>query len=98
MAYSCFFHFFSLPGVLPFAGAMFFAYEVLDAIWDHYFPVTDKTLLSLVNGCFAGSFAQTVTFPLDTIRRKMQVNKVYICVYICQFYCIFQHRSNPCIK
>jgi solute carrier family 25 protein 43 len=47
------------------------AYDVLDKAWN---KPRDKsnTLQSFVNGCLAACFAQTFSFPFDTIRKKMQ--------------------------
>ena len=52
---------------------MFLAYEVMDSIWEHYLHFAQSPIRGLVNGCLAGAIAQTVTFPLDTVRKKMQV-------------------------
>jgi solute carrier family 25 protein 43 len=61
----------SVIGVVPFAGGTFMAYEVLDRAWSK--PKDKMTPLeNFINGCLAASFAQTFSFPFDTIRKKLQ--------------------------
>jgi len=61
----------SVIGVIPFAGGTFMSYEILDALWDK--PKDKMTPLeNFINGCLAASFAQTFSFPFDTIRKKLQ--------------------------
>lgn len=61
----------SIAGVIPFQGFTFMAYEILSVLWGK-----PKNKLSgwenFVNGCLAGAFAQTFSFPFDTVRKKMQ--------------------------
>jgi len=59
----------SVIGVVPFAGGTFMAYEVLDKAWNK--PKDKMTPLeNFINGCLAASFAQTFSFPFDTIRKN----------------------------
>lgn len=61
----------SVIGVVPFAGGTFMAYEVLDGLWGK--PKEKMTPMeNFLNGCLAASFAQTFSFPFDTIRKKLQ--------------------------
>jgi len=61
----------SVIGVIPFAGGTFMAYEVLDGLWGK--PKDKMTPMeNFINGCLAASFAQTFSFPFDTIRKKLQ--------------------------
>eukprot|EP00800_Vazella_pourtalesii_P015709 TRINITY_DN4310_c1_g2_i1.p1 TRINITY_DN4310_c1_g2~~TRINITY_DN4310_c1_g2_i1.p1 ORF type:complete len:333 (+),score=61.22 TRINITY_DN4310_c1_g2_i1:898-1896(+) len=61
----------SIIGVIPFAGGTFMAYEVLDRAWDK--PKAKMTPMeNFINGCLAAAFAQTFSFPFDTIRKKLQ--------------------------
>jgi len=61
----------SIIGVIPFAGGTFMAYEILDKAFgtprDKMSPIQN-----FINGCLAASFAQTFSFPFDTIRKKLQ--------------------------
>jgi solute carrier family 25 protein 43 len=61
----------SIIGVIPFAGGTFMAYEVLDKAWGK--PKNKMSgLENFLNGCAAAAFAQTFSFPFDTIRKKLQ--------------------------
>jgi len=61
----------SVIGVVPFAGGTFMAYEILDKAWGK--PKDKMTAVeNFINGCLAASFAQTFSFPFDTIRKKLQ--------------------------
>jgi solute carrier family 25 protein 43 len=61
----------SVIGVIPFAGGTFMAYEILDKAWGK--PKDKMTAMeNFINGCLAASFAQTFSFPFDTIRKKLQ--------------------------
>lgn len=59
-------------GILPYAGINFSAYETLRALASQRYgdnvPVTAK----LVCGGLAGAIGQTVAYPLDVVRRRMQ--------------------------
>jgi len=61
----------SIIGVIPFSGFTFLSYEFLDRAWGK--PKDQITpLQNFINGCLAASFAQTFSFPFDTIRKKLQ--------------------------
>lgn len=61
----------SIIGVIPFAGGTFMSYEILDKAWNK--PKEKMTAMeNFINGCLAASFAQTFSFPFDTIRKKLQ--------------------------
>jgi len=61
----------SIIGVIPFAGGTFMAYDFLDKAWGK--PKEKMTALeNFTNGCLAAAFAQTFSFPFDTIRKKLQ--------------------------
>ncbi|KAF0474119.1 mitochondrial carrier [Gigaspora margarita] len=63
----------TLLGVAPYVALNFHSYEVLRK----YFTPVDRTsppvAQKLLCGALAGSFAQTITYPLDVLRRRMQV-------------------------
>ena len=67
----------TLAGILPYAGFKFFVYEsaVLRYRLTHrqeaHTPV--PTHIKLLAGASAGLVAQTITYPLDVVRRNMQV-------------------------
>ena len=61
----------SILGVIPFSGATFMGYEVLAYVWGK--PRNELNgWQNFINGCLAGAFAQTFSFPFDTVRKKMQ--------------------------
>ncbi|KAK4055232.1 hypothetical protein OIV83_000512 [Microbotryomycetes sp. JL201] len=61
-------------GVAPYVGINFAAYEALRAAIMARDPDTPPgTLAKLACGAAAGSISQTLTYPLDVLRRKMQV-------------------------
>ena len=51
----------------------FQAYEVLRAYLTPPGETSPTVGMKLLGGALAGSFAQTVTYPLDVLRRRMQV-------------------------
>lgn len=61
----------TLIGILPYAGLKFYIYEELKSRVpeDHKKSVA----LRLSCGALAGLFGQTLTYPLDVVRRQMQV-------------------------
>jgi len=63
----------SIVGVVPYVGLDFGVYETLK----QWAPKDDKgnvdRFTTLANGAFAGSCAQTVAYPLDVVRRRLQV-------------------------
>ncbi|KZT58579.1 mitochondrial carrier [Calocera cornea HHB12733] len=59
-------------GVAPYVGINFAAYELLRGIITP--PDKQTTLRKLLCGALAGTISQTCTYPLDVLRRKMQVN------------------------
>ncbi|PWN42023.1 mitochondrial carrier [Ceraceosorus guamensis] len=63
-------------GVAPYVAINFFAFESLKA-WNFGRPSgpSDEvsTLSNLICGALAGTISQTLTYPLDVLRRRMQV-------------------------
>jgi len=67
----------SILGVIPFAGATFMAYEILETMWGK--PKSKLSpLQNFIDGCLAGAFAQTISFPFDTVRKKLQAQSKHI--------------------
>ncbi|KAF9227460.1 mitochondrial carrier [Gyrodon lividus] len=58
-------------GVAPYVGINFAAYEALRGIITP--PGKSSVTRKLICGALAGSISQTLTFPFDVLRRKMQV-------------------------
>ncbi|KAG0280636.1 hypothetical protein BGZ95_009377 [Linnemannia exigua] len=63
----------TLTGVAPYVALNFQAYEVLRTHLTPPGEIAPSVGMKLVCGAVAGSFAQTVTYPLDVLRRRMQV-------------------------
>lgn len=58
-------------GVAPYVGINFAAYEFLRGVITP--PGKNSVVRKLVCGALAGSISQTLTYPFDVLRRKMQV-------------------------
>ncbi|CAN8325984.1 unnamed protein product [Cochlearia groenlandica] len=65
----------SLYGIFPYAGLKFYFYEEMK----RHVPDEHKKDISLklVCGSVAGLLGQTLTYPLDVVRRQMQVERLY---------------------
>ncbi|XP_039033387.1 mitochondrial carrier protein CoAc2-like [Hibiscus syriacus] len=64
----------SLYGIFPYAGLKFYFYEEMK----RHVPDDQKKniMVNLVCGSVAGLLGQTFTYPLDVVRRQMQVQRV----------------------
>lgn len=62
-------------GIFPYAGLKFYFYEEMK----RHVPAEHKKDISLklVCGSVAGLLGQTLTYPLDVVRRQMQVERLY---------------------
>ncbi|KAF7830456.1 mitochondrial carrier protein CoAc1 [Senna tora] len=64
----------TLTGILPYAGLKFYMYEKLKM---HVPEEHRKSILMRLScGALAGLFGQTVTYPLDVVKRQMQVGSL----------------------
>jgi hypothetical protein len=61
----------TLIGILPYAGLKFYIYEDLKSRVPEVYK--RSVILKLSCGALAGLFGQTLTYPLDVVRRQMQV-------------------------
>ncbi|KAF9584201.1 hypothetical protein BGW38_007253 [Lunasporangiospora selenospora] len=66
----------TLTGVAPYVALNFQSYEVLRAYLTPPGETSPSVGMKLLGGAIAGSFAQTVTYPLDVLRRRMQVTQM----------------------
>jgi len=64
----------TLMGVAPYVALNFQSYEVLRAYFTPPGETTPSGVHKLACGALAGTIAQTFTYPLDVLRRRMQVN------------------------
>jgi hypothetical protein len=63
----------SLWGILPYAGINFSTYETLRALTATYYGDNSVPVpVKLICGGLAGAVGQTVAYPLDVVRRRMQ--------------------------
>jgi solute carrier family 25 protein 43 len=61
----------TLLGIVPFVGGTFMAYEIAESMWNK--PKDQFNSLDIfLSGCVAASIGQTVAYPFDTVRKKMQ--------------------------
>lgn len=64
----------TLTGILPYAGLKFYIYEELKR---HVPEEHQKSIVMRLScGALAGLFGQTFTYPLDVVRRQMQVENL----------------------
>ena len=67
----------TLVGIVPYAGINFFAYERQKGYWVNVHPGKSDadipTPLRLIMGAAAGATGQTATYPIDLVRRRMQI-------------------------
>ncbi|KAI5988597.1 mitochondrial carrier domain-containing protein [Pisolithus albus] len=69
----------TMVGMIPYAGTAFLTWDFLRA---HFYPDRDDTstrpgiLANLAIGAVAGAVAQTVSYPLEVTRRRMQVGGI----------------------
>jgi hypothetical protein len=78
----------TLLGILPYSGLKFYTYQKLKRMWlNVHHPAERDTskslkqlkppvLMTLLFGAVAGIVGQTFTYPLDIVRRRMQVQGV----------------------
>jgi len=60
-------------GVAPYVGLNFMCYETLKSLVKVHLNPNPTTMQLLFCGGVAGTVAQTITYPLDVLRRKMQM-------------------------
>ncbi|OAV85951.1 hypothetical protein PTTG_00085 [Puccinia triticina 1-1 BBBD Race 1] len=65
----------TICGMVPYAGTSFLVWGTLQSRLPSHLPSTirDSVVVNLLCGSIAGMAAQTVSYPLEIIRRKMQV-------------------------
>lgn len=82
----------TLLGILPYAGLKFYVYERLKGglSTDEAPTITMK----LTCGAIAGLIGQTLTYPLDVVRRQMQVQIPFFSQPIGEFQYVFEHHKN----
>ncbi|XP_007891311.2 solute carrier family 25 member 43 isoform X2 [Callorhinchus milii] len=61
----------TILGAIPFSAGSFLVYINLDNLWRKP-SVKFTALQNFANGCLAAGVAQTLSFPFETVKRKMQ--------------------------
>lgn len=70
----------TLTGILPYAGLKFYMYEKLKT---HVPEEHQRSIMMRLScGALAGLFGQTLTYPLDVVKRQMQVFKHHFYVFL----------------
>nr|XP_053622854.1 mitochondrial coenzyme A transporter SLC25A42 isoform X2 [Plodia interpunctella] len=59
-------------GVIPYAGVSFFTYDTLKHTYLEHFGTPQSTIVNVAFGGAAGALAQSASYPLDIVRRRMQ--------------------------
>ncbi|XP_068627286.1 mitochondrial coenzyme A transporter SLC25A42 [Battus philenor] len=62
----------TMLGVIPYAGVSFFTYDSLKRWYSEYRGSSAVGFSNIVLGGIAGALAQTASYPLDIVRRRMQ--------------------------
>lgn len=66
----------SMYGILPYAGVKFYVYQHMKQYYFHRYHREEgrlPTTVMLACGAVAGLAAQTLTYPFDVVRRRMQI-------------------------
>jgi solute carrier family 25 phosphate transporter 23/24/25/41 len=63
----------SIIGVVPYVGVDFAAYETLKQYSPKQADGSVNGFVTLANGAVAGTMAQTISYPMDLVRRRLQV-------------------------
>ena len=87
--------------IMPYTGSQFYAYDKLSRwIREHNDGRPTSIGQKLAAGCMAGVFAQSVSYPLDTVRRRMQVQGASVGkqLYSSSFDCVRQILRNEGVR
>jgi hypothetical protein len=64
-------------GIIPYGGINFMSYEYFKRLWEQHYGQGEDALpthVRLLSGGFAGALGQTASYPLDVVRRRMQLS------------------------
>ncbi|XP_032993508.1 solute carrier family 25 member 43 [Lacerta agilis] len=67
----------SVLGAIPFSIGSFLVYTHLDKIWGQP-SIRFTPVQNFVNGCLAAGVAQSLSFPFETVKRKMQAQSPFL--------------------
>ncbi|XP_072361958.1 solute carrier family 25 member 43 isoform X2 [Scyliorhinus torazame] len=84
----------TVMGTVPFSAGSFLVYINLDRLWNKP-SVKHTPLQNFGNGCLAAGVAQTVSFPFETVKRKMQIIPYYGLMFstleFCKRVCLYNN-------
>eukprot|EP00766_Chilomastix_caulleryi_P003187 gnl/Chilomastix_caulleri/424.p1 GENE.gnl/Chilomastix_caulleri/424~~gnl/Chilomastix_caulleri/424.p1 ORF type:complete len:290 (+),score=94.10 gnl/Chilomastix_caulleri/424:87-956(+) len=63
----------TILGVIPYEGGQFMMHGYLNKLWSEKMARPMNTVEKLLIGCLSGGFAQSISYPVDTVRKAMQV-------------------------
>jgi solute carrier family 25 protein 16 len=63
--------------MVPYAGVSFMLYETIKRETYQSFPAFSPSTVHLISGALAGAISQTAAYPLEVVRRRMQVGGQY---------------------
>ncbi|TRY97943.1 hypothetical protein DNTS_000280 [Danionella cerebrum] len=64
-------------GAVPFSFGCYAVYVNLDKLWQER-HVRFTSLQNFINGCLAAGVAQTLSFPFETVKKKMQAQSMFL--------------------
>uniref|UniRef100_H3ARK7 Solute carrier family 25 member 43 n=1 Tax=Latimeria chalumnae TaxID=7897 RepID=H3ARK7_LATCH len=67
----------TILGAIPFSAGSYFVYVNLDKVRNEQ-SVRFTPLQNFINGCLASGVAQTLSFPFETVKRKMQTGSGHL--------------------
>ncbi|KAF7228475.1 solute carrier family 25 member 43 [Nothobranchius furzeri] len=67
----------TVVGVVPFSVGCYVVYINIDKLWQEP-PSRFTPLQNFINGCFAAGVAQTLSYPFETVKRKMQAQSAHL--------------------
>eukprot|EP00102_Acyrthosiphon_pisum_P019040 XP_016656250.1 PREDICTED: mitochondrial coenzyme A transporter SLC25A42-like [Acyrthosiphon pisum] len=65
----------TILGIVPYAGTSFYTYSYLKTFMKEKHGY-DNIITNLTSGSMAGMIGRTTSYPLDTIRRKIQTSNI----------------------
>eukprot|EP01101_Sappina_pedata_P010381 TRINITY_DN652_c0_g1_i2.p1 TRINITY_DN652_c0_g1~~TRINITY_DN652_c0_g1_i2.p1 ORF type:complete len:206 (-),score=46.97 TRINITY_DN652_c0_g1_i2:61-678(-) len=63
----------TLYGILPYAGINFMVYGTIKSKYREHFRKEPGAVINFCTGAVSGCLSQTICYPLDVVRRRMQV-------------------------
>uniref|UniRef100_A0A183BMZ6 Mitochondrial carrier protein n=1 Tax=Globodera pallida TaxID=36090 RepID=A0A183BMZ6_GLOPA len=65
----------SLLQIAPFTGLQFTFYNLVNVYWSSIYQGKNESIGQIVSGWMAGMAAKSITYPLDLVRHRLQVNR-----------------------